>query len=95
MFCSDTDNPMYKSQNIIHEQVQGKNEELLNNNENLYEVIQNWVTEKEWKKITELWVNGLDLDWNYLHSKVKSRRISLPTYSFEKANTITFRIITS
>ncbi|WP_374938981.1 beta-ketoacyl reductase, partial [Parabacteroides merdae] len=32
----------------------------------------------------QLWINGKDIDWEKLHTDEKRRRVSLPTYSFER-----------
>lgn len=44
----------------------------------------NWIEKKKFKKIAELWVKGLDIDWNLLYGDDKPYRISLPTYPFAK-----------
>ncbi|MBF0395140.1 MAG: SDR family NAD(P)-dependent oxidoreductase [Desulfobacterales bacterium] len=38
---------------------------------------------KNLKKIAQLWVSGIDIDWNLLY-KEKIKPLSLPTYPFEK-----------
>ncbi len=42
------------------------------------------ISDKDWTKILELWVQGLDTDWNKLYVDNKPYRISLPTYPFAK-----------
>ncbi len=36
------------------------------------------------KKVGELWCEGLDIDWGILHENENKKRISLPTYVFDK-----------
>ncbi|MBB5635106.1 amino acid adenylation domain-containing protein [Pedobacter cryoconitis] len=36
------------------------------------------------QSIAELWINGLKLDWEKLYGDQKGKRISVPTYAFEK-----------
>ena len=50
----------------------------------MQETIVKWVERNKHGKILELWVNGLEFDWNKLYGKIKPRRISLPTYPFAK-----------
>ncbi len=52
--------------------------------EDMEKIIDVWIEKKKYSKILELWVNGLTFDWNRLYGDLKPRRISLPTYPFEK-----------
>ncbi|HKO54705.1 MAG TPA: SDR family NAD(P)-dependent oxidoreductase, partial [Thermoanaerobaculia bacterium] len=47
-------------------------------------LLERWISRRKLSKVLELWVNGLDLDWNRLHGEVKPRRIPLPLYPFAK-----------
>ncbi|MGD8400282.1 MAG: SDR family NAD(P)-dependent oxidoreductase, partial [Bacillota bacterium] len=47
-------------------------------------LLQNWIKKKKFKKLLELWVIGMSLDWNQLYQQAAPRRISLPTYPFAK-----------
>ncbi|MBZ5509496.1 MAG: polyketide synthase dehydratase domain-containing protein [Acidobacteriia bacterium] len=47
-------------------------------------IIDKWIAQKKLSKLLDLWVKGLELDWNKLYGEVKPRRISLPTYPFAK-----------
>lgn len=38
--------------------------------------------EKRLEKVAELWVKGLQIDWNKLYGEYTPRRISLPAYPF-------------
>ena len=65
----------------------GGNESLsiLAENEDVREtIIDKWIADRKLSKLLDLWVKGLDLDWNRLHSEPKPRRISLPVYPFAK-----------
>jgi len=52
--------------------------------EELQEAINKWIQRKKYEKLLDLWVKGLNVDWNRLYSDIKPRRISLPTYPFAK-----------
>ncbi|TQV86003.1 SDR family NAD(P)-dependent oxidoreductase [Aliikangiella coralliicola] len=47
-------------------------------------IIQNWMSSRKLSKLLDLWVKGLDLDWNKLYGKLKPQRINLPTYPFAR-----------
>jgi len=47
-------------------------------------IIDKWIAQKKLSKLLDLWVNGLDFDWNKLYGEVKPQRISLPPYPFAK-----------
>jgi acyl transferase domain-containing protein len=47
-------------------------------------VVDKWIANKKLSKLLDLWVKGLELDWNKLYGEVKPQRISLPTYPFAK-----------
>jgi len=49
--------------------------------EELQEAMEKWIQRRKYTKLLELWVKGLNLDWNKLYGDTKPRRISLPTYS--------------
>lgn len=46
--------------------------------------IENLIKNKDIKKIAQLWVDGLDINWNLLNDYSKYKKISLPTYPFER-----------
>lgn len=52
--------------------------------EDMEALLQTWIQKKKLKKIAELWVKGLNIDWNKLYGNNRPRRISLPTYPFER-----------
>ncbi|MFS8211413.1 SDR family NAD(P)-dependent oxidoreductase [Paenibacillus sp. S29] len=47
-------------------------------------LLENWIKKRKLKKIAELWVKGLTIDWNKLYGDIKPYRISLPTYPFAR-----------
>lgn len=50
--------------------------------EEMQEAIDKWILRKKYEKLLELWVKGLDIDWNAFYGETQPRRISLPTYPF-------------
>ena len=47
-------------------------------------IIETWITQKKLSNLIDLWVKGMELDWNKLYGELKPQRISLPTYPFAK-----------
>ncbi|SFS42411.1 SDR family NAD(P)-dependent oxidoreductase [Marininema halotolerans] len=45
-------------------------------------VMSRWIEQRKYRKLLELWVKGLPLDWEQCYGDVKPQRISLPTYPF-------------
>ncbi|MEC3614235.1 type I polyketide synthase [Bacillus stercoris] len=45
-------------------------------------LLQTWIEKKRLEKVAELWVKGLQIDWNELYGEYTPRRISLPAYPF-------------
>ncbi len=52
--------------------------------EEMQETLNKWLQRKKYGRILEMWVQGLDFDWNQLYQGEKPRRMSLPTYPFAK-----------
>ncbi|HIJ54486.1 MAG TPA: SDR family NAD(P)-dependent oxidoreductase, partial [Deltaproteobacteria bacterium] len=42
------------------------------------------IEKKEFHNLGQLWVSGIDIDWNRLHENLAPRRIPLPTYPFAR-----------
>jgi polyketide synthase PksN len=56
----------------------------LADDEDVQVLLQNWIQKRKLNKIADLWVKGLNIDWNGFYGDRKPRRISLPTYPFAK-----------
>ncbi|MEO8378059.1 MAG: SDR family NAD(P)-dependent oxidoreductase, partial [Acidobacteriota bacterium] len=51
----------------------------------LQETVDRWMANRKLSKLAELWVQGLELDWNKLHDgETRPRRIGLPGYPFAR-----------
>ncbi len=50
----------------------------------LQNIVDKWISEKKYAKLLDLWVKGLELDWNKLYGGEKPQRMSLPAYPFAK-----------
>ncbi|NVZ11381.1 amino acid adenylation domain-containing protein [Allochromatium humboldtianum] len=46
-------------------------------------ILQQLLANRSLEKLAQLWVAGVDIDWNLLHSGRRRRRLRLPTYPFE------------
>ena len=57
---------------------------LFSTDADLQHTIEKWIAEKKLSKLLDLWVRGLELDWNTLYEAVTPQRISLPAYPFAK-----------
>jgi polyketide synthase PksN len=57
---------------------------LLGTDADFQQTIDRWIANKKFSKLLELWVKGLEVDWNRLYGEVRPRRISLPTYPFAR-----------
>ncbi|WP_189457555.1 type I polyketide synthase, partial [Aquimarina muelleri] len=47
-------------------------------------IVEKYIGQKKLSKLLDLWVKGLELDWNKLYGNHKPKRISLPLYPFAK-----------
>ncbi|NOU17184.1 MAG: SDR family NAD(P)-dependent oxidoreductase [Bacteroidales bacterium] len=57
---------------------------MFNSDEDMQKFVDQCMAHKQLSKLGDLWVKGLDIDWNMLYSDRKPQRISLPTYPFAK-----------
>ena len=57
---------------------------IFESDEDVSVLLQTWIRKKKLKKLAELWVKGLVIDWNQLYANGKLRRISLPAYPFAR-----------
>ena len=58
--------------------------ELLMDDEDGAEYLRRMIKKKGLSKLARLWVMGFEIDWNRLYPETLPRRISLPTYPFER-----------
>ncbi len=42
------------------------------------------ISKKEYALLAQLWIKGVELDWNFLYGKTTPNKIELPTYPFAK-----------
>src|ERR1700689_1037999 len=47
-------------------------------------IVEQWMARKNLSKLLNVWVKGLDLDWNKLYGENQPKRISLPLYPFAR-----------
>ncbi|MFI1761427.1 SDR family NAD(P)-dependent oxidoreductase [Streptomyces sp. NPDC020800] len=52
--------------------------------EDMARALDAWIDKKKYGKLLELWVAGLAVDWAKLHGPGTRRRISMPTYPFQR-----------
>jgi acyl transferase domain-containing protein len=50
----------------------------------LQETVDRWIHERRLSKLLELWVQGVELDWDQFCGDAKPRRMRLPVYPFAK-----------
>ncbi len=52
--------------------------------EDLQNVLDVWLGKRKYKKLLDLWVTGLSIDWTKLYQDTRPKKISLPTYPFAR-----------
>lgn len=57
---------------------------FFDNGTDLRQTLDNWITQRKWAELLDLWVKGMTFDWNKLYDENKPKRISLPSYPFAK-----------
>jgi polyketide synthase PksM len=57
---------------------------LFRGDEELREAIGKWIARGKWPKLLDLWVKGLEIEWEQVYGDARPRRLSLPTYPFAK-----------
>jgi polyketide synthase PksL len=50
----------------------------------LQQTVDKWIAGRKFGKLLDLWVKGLDFDWNKLYGGETPQRVSLPAYPFAK-----------
>lgn len=53
-------------------------------NDTLKSTLEIAITNSDYNKVAELWVNGVEVDWNSINEQTSTKRISAPTYPFER-----------
>jgi acyl transferase domain-containing protein/enoyl-CoA hydratase/carnithine racemase/acyl carrier protein/NAD(P)-dependent dehydrogenase (short-subunit alcohol dehydrogenase family)/SAM-dependent methyltransferase/ribosomal protein S18 acetylase RimI-like enzyme len=61
-----------------------KDMSIINDDEDMKEAIDKWITRRKLSKLMELWVKGLAIDWTKFYHGNKPKRIALPTYPFAR-----------
>jgi len=59
-------------------------ESVIDQDEDMQELVDRWIAHKKLSKLVELWVKGLNFNWDKLYGEMKPQRVSLPTYPFAK-----------
>jgi polyketide synthase PksL len=57
---------------------------IIAEDDDMQKSIDKWIARKKFTKLLDLWIRGLNIDWNKLYGDMRPRRISLPTYPFAK-----------
>jgi polyketide synthase PksN len=57
---------------------------IVGQDEDMQELVDRWISRKKLSKLLDLWVKGLNFDWDKLYGEIKPQRVSLPTYPFAK-----------
>jgi acyl transferase domain-containing protein/acyl carrier protein len=62
-----------------------RNEEdisIINDDDDMKEAIDKWITRRKLSKLLEFWVKGLVIDWDKFYQSNKPKRIGVPVYPF-------------
>lgn len=57
---------------------------IFDEDEEMQSVVASWIEKKKYKKLLELWVMGLEVNWNSFNQNRRVEKLSLPTYPFAK-----------
>ncbi|HEY0139905.1 MAG TPA: SDR family NAD(P)-dependent oxidoreductase [Thermoanaerobaculia bacterium] len=57
---------------------------LFRGDDELREAVGKWIQRGKWSKLSDLWVKGLEIEWEQFYGEEPPRRVSLPTYPFAK-----------
>ena len=57
---------------------------VIDQDDDMREAIERWLARRKLSKVLELWIRGLNFDWNKLYGDARPRRISLPAYPFAR-----------
>ncbi|HET8773434.1 MAG TPA: SDR family NAD(P)-dependent oxidoreductase [Thermoanaerobaculia bacterium] len=50
----------------------------------LQQAVEKWIANRKLSKLLDMWVKGLELDWNKLYGEARPARVSLPAYPFAR-----------
>lgn len=73
-------------ENMLHGVVKRKSEaiSIISQDDDMKEAVDKWISRNKLSKLLDLWVKGMELEWDKLYSDAKPKRISLPGYPFSK-----------
>ncbi|MCP4623425.1 MAG: type I polyketide synthase, partial [bacterium] len=57
---------------------------VFSTDEDLQKIMAVWIAKGKYDKLLDLWVKGLEFDWNKLYGNIKPQLISLPSYPFAR-----------
>lgn len=57
---------------------------LFESDEDANVLVQTWIKKGKLRKLAELWVKGVNINWNQLYGETKPRRIHVPTIPFAR-----------
>ena len=57
---------------------------IFSHDDDMRETIDKWIARNKLEKLLDLWVKGLDLDWQKLYGDTTPKRMSLPVYPFAR-----------
>lgn len=57
---------------------------VLAGDKDMAKIIDAWISKGKYAKLLELWVKGLNLNWNKIYRDAKPQRMSLPAYPFAR-----------
>lgn len=57
---------------------------ILQQDTGIKEIMKSWIENGEYQKILCVWVNGFQVDWKLFYKGKKAKKVSLPSYPFEK-----------
>ena len=71
---------------IYHGQIKRNKEALaaFASDDDISKVLEVWITKGKYQKLLDIWVKGMNLDWNKLYTGAKPKRISMPVYPFAR-----------
>ncbi|MCB0195541.1 MAG: SDR family NAD(P)-dependent oxidoreductase, partial [Anaerolineae bacterium] len=72
--------PLFKGTSDISRQAA----DILSEDQTGQDMLEKLIDHRDWAKLALLWTKGVDLPWEQLYGPDRPRRISLPTYPFER-----------